>query len=63
MTVPMKERGREGTRGDSRIPATSFMPDADELSGMHDMDLDASAMDQDGERPAHCVTIVYTIYN
>ncbi len=31
--------------------ATSFMPDADELSGMHDMDLDASAMDQDGERP------------
>ena len=35
------------------------MPDADD--GMHDMDLDASAMDQDGERPAHCVTIVYTI--
>ncbi len=34
--------------------ATSFMPDADELSGtedMHDMDLDARAMDQDGERP------------
>ena len=34
--------------------ATSFMPDTDELSGtedMHDMDLDASAMDQDGERP------------
>ena len=30
------------------------MPDADELSGtedMHDMDLDTSAMDQDGERP------------
>ena len=26
----------------------SFMPDADEL---HDMDLDASAMDQDRERP------------
>ncbi len=36
--------------------ATSFMPDTDELSGtgtedMHDMDLDARAMDQDGERP------------
>ena len=31
--------------------ATSFMPDADELSGTEDMDLDASAMDQDGERP------------
>ena len=34
--------------------ATSFMLDADELSGtedMHDMDLDASAIDQDGERP------------
>ncbi len=33
--------------------ATSFMH-ADELSGtedMHDMDLDARAMDQDGERP------------
>ena len=28
--------------------ATSFMPDADELPGT---DLDASAMDQDGERP------------
>ncbi len=30
------------------------MPDADELSGtedMHDMDLDASTMDRDGERP------------
>ena len=40
MTVPMKERDT----------ATSFMPDADELSGTHDMDLDASAMDQDGER-------------
>ena len=30
MTVPMKERDT----------ATSFMPDADELSGTHDMDLD-----------------------
>ncbi len=33
------------------------MPDADELSGtedMHDMDLDASAMDQDGERGSLC---------
>ncbi len=28
--------------------ATSFMPDAED---MHDLDLDASAMDQDGERP------------
>ncbi len=26
-------------------------PDADELSGTHDMDLDARCMDQDGERP------------
>ncbi len=44
MTVPMKERGY--------LPkATSFMPDADELSGTDDMDLDARAMDQDGERP------------
>ena len=37
-----------------RPKATSFMPDADELSGtedMHNMDLGASAMDQDGERP------------
>ncbi len=25
--------------------------DADELSGTEDMDLDTSAMDQDGERP------------
>ena len=46
--------------------ATSFMPDADELPGtedMHDMDLDASAMDQDGERPgeAHCVTLASSI--
>ncbi len=31
--------------------ATSFMPDTDELSGTEEMDLDASAMDQDGERP------------
>ncbi len=31
--------------------ATSFMPDADELSGTEDMHLDASAMDQDGKRP------------
>ncbi len=42
-------------KGEGYLPkATSFMPDADELSGtedMHDMDLDASAMDQDGERP------------
>ncbi len=35
--------------GEGIVPkATSFMPD---LSGMHDMDLDASGMDQDGERP------------
>ncbi len=27
------------------------MPDADKLSGTEDMDLDASTMDQDGERP------------
>ena len=42
-----------GDDRDSRIPATSFMPDADELSGTgtEDMDLDASTMDQDGERP------------
>ncbi len=42
MTVPMK------------VPPKGYQPDADELSGtedMHDMDLDASAMDQDGERP------------
>ena len=41
--------------GEGIVPkAISFMPDADELSGtedMHDMDLDARAMDQDGERP------------
>ncbi len=30
--------------------ATSFMPDAG-TEDMHDMDLDARAMDQDGERP------------
>ncbi len=43
------------------------MPDADELSGTEDMhDMDASAMDQDGERPGegslcveyHSVSIV-----
>ena len=33
-----------------RPKATSFMPDTDELSGTEEMDLDASAMDQDGER-------------
>ncbi len=44
----------EGIRVGYLPKATSFMPDADELSGtedMHDMDLDASTMDQDGERP------------
>ena len=46
--------------------ATSFMPDADELSGtedMHDMDLDARARTRtvkDQER-AHCVTLASSI--
>ncbi len=45
--------GDDSAYEDSRIPATSFMPDADGTGteDMHDMDLDASAMDQDGERP------------
>ena len=38
--------------------ATSFMSGTED---MHDMDLDASAMDQDGERPAHCVTLASSI--
>ncbi len=46
-------------KGEGYLPkATSFMPDADELSGtedMHDMDLDASAMDQDGGEGSLCV--------
>ena len=44
--------------------ATSFMPEADELSGtedMHDMDLDARAMDQDGQERAHCMTLASSI--
>ena len=37
--------------------ATSFMPDADELSGtedMHDIDLDASSMDERPEEGSLC---------
>ncbi len=42
--------------GEGYLPkATSFMPDAED---MHDMDLDASTMDQ--ER-AHCVTLASSI--
>ncbi len=40
------------------------MPEADELSGtedMHDMDLDARAMDQDGQERAHCMTLASSI--
>ena len=46
------------------IPATSFMPDADELSGtedIHDIDLDASAMTVKDQERAHCVTLVSSI--
>ena len=43
------------------------MPDADELSGtedMHDMDLDASTMDQDGERiQRFCATVRHDFFN
>ncbi len=36
------------------------MPDADELSGTDDMDLDASAWVKDQER-SHCVTLASSI--
>ena len=42
----LNSSGDDSAYEDSRI-----MPDADGTEDMHDMDLDASAMDQDGERP------------
>ena len=44
--------------------ATSFMSDADELSGtedMHDMDLDARARTVKDQERAHCVTLASSI--
>ena len=46
MPMYLNSSGDDSAYEDSRI-----MPDADGTEDMHDMDLDASAMDQDGERP------------
>ena len=41
--------------------ATSFMPDADELSGTEDMDLELWTRTVKDQKRAHCVTLASSI--